>query len=83
MAGFFSKIIFDPFYIKVAINGDLKIFPFNVLWIKEVAESNLGKSLISLLSAVIRSRQEQELRSNPKSRQGDAMLIFFYIWNTS
>ena len=29
------------------------MIPYNVLWIKEVAEGNLGESLLSLLSAVI------------------------------
>ncbi|MBW6470680.1 MAG: hypothetical protein K0A90_05600, partial [Methanosarcinaceae archaeon] len=47
---------------KDALNGYRASFTFissvfadHVLWIKEVAKGNLGKSLISLLSAVMHS----------------------------
>jgi hypothetical protein len=56
------------------ISGVPKPIAYNVLQIKEVAEGNFGKSLISLLFAVIRSERSE------RSRQTDATNLFSFTF---
>jgi len=46
---------------------EVRATPYFVLWIEEVAEGNLRKSLISLLSAIMRGQWNEPCRASQES----------------